>query len=77
MNQYTYEAILAVRDYASFDDAQDAHVDAIKQVEAIAAELGITCKVDSVCFSDFDSSNPDHACAYFQVEYTASMEIPD
>jgi hypothetical protein len=78
MTTFAIEMILAVEDYAGdFDECANATDDVIAAMHALADSEGTTCNVLSVEFIEFDSSNPSHACAYFEVEYECDRDLDD
>lgn len=71
------EVVLSVSDYGSFDLAAAAIDDARKDLEARAAEQGVAVQVLAVQFLEFDSSNPSHAGAYFEVTFESDQVLLD
>lgn len=77
MPAFAHEVVLPVADFdGDFRAARSAHPEAIAAFEAEALEAGIAVSVKKVSFSDFDSTNPTHAGAYFIIDYTAKTELP-
>lgn len=68
---YTFETSLAVADYeGDFDDCQEAVDDARESAIAHMRDVlgaGELPTIVSIEFCEFDSSNPGHANAYFEV----------
>lgn len=89
-----YETSLAVSNYLSeeflqgtnasdrkyaFDDAKNAIADVMIEAEVELKEMGLTgFKVIDATFIEFDSPNPHHAGAYFEVSVeNLSQEVFD
>lgn len=72
------EVVLSVPDYSGdFDRARHATYDAEMLFRGEAKEDGVNVKrVVSVTFNEFDSNNPTHAGAYFDVVYEGD-EYPE
>jgi hypothetical protein len=72
------ELCLAVEDYeGDFDECANATDDVIASLHALAMMRDTTCNVLDVEFLEFDSSNPSHACAYFDVTYECDVDLDE
>ena len=75
--EYSVEVALAVADHDEDFDATERDIKGAKAEfnEEAAREHVVVKKIVSVEFVEFDSGNPTHAMAYFDVTYIGNKEI--
>lgn len=77
---YTFETVLSVSDFDSFEDAQEAIEEAaaeakVELVDIVGEDGYAQLTVSDPEFLEFDSGNPSHAGAYFEISIEGPNEI--